>query len=105
MKQPVLLAVLALTSLAMAQNGPVCEPMDADQTTPVAAMTAAMPGARRIDPSTQGARVAGKELKLAVKKVAALRWHEDPVEARAESAATGKPMLWIYALGELDGFA
>jgi len=130
MKQPVLLAVLALTSLAVAQRAPasgqwpgpiasvpVAHPPLANQPSfdcldigqpaaPLAAKTAAAKLAPRpIDPNTQGAKVAGKELKQAVKKVAALRWHEDPVEARAESAATGKPMLWVYALGDLDGFA
>ena len=40
-----------------------------------------------------------------MKKVTALKWHESTTDARAEAAATGKPMLWVHALGELDGFA
>ena len=58
-----------------------------------------------IEQATTGAKVAGKDLKKAVKKVAALHWHESTTDARAEAAATGKPMLWVHALGELDGFA
>jgi hypothetical protein len=34
-----------------------------------------------------------------------LQWHEKLSDAKAESAATGKPILWVQALGELDGFA
>ena len=52
-----------------------------------------------------GPRLTGKDLKKAVKKVTALQWREKLADAKAESAATGKPILWVQALGELAGFA
>jgi hypothetical protein len=56
-------------------------------------------------PETTGAQLGGKDLKRAVAKVRKLQWHEDMVEARAQSAATGKPLLWLQSLGDLEGFA
>ena len=56
-------------------------------------------------PETTGAKLAGKEMKKAVAKVKALKWHESLAEAKAVSAATGKPILWLQALGDIDGFA
>jgi len=65
----------------------------------------AVPAPQVIDPATVGPQLAGKDLKKAIKKVTALQWHEKLFDAKAESAATGKPILWVQALGELDGFA
>lgn len=51
-------------------------------------------------------RIKGKDLKRAVERVVAdLRWHEKLGDAKAASAASGKPLLWVHALGEIDGFA
>ena len=33
-----------------------------------------------------------------------LRWHASLAEARATAAREGKPVLWIQALGDLEGF-
>jgi hypothetical protein len=57
------------------------------------------------DPDTTGVKLEGKGLKKAVAKVKALAWHESLLDARAMSAATGKPILWLQALGDIDGFA
>ncbi len=57
------------------------------------------------DPDTFGAKLEGKGLKRAVAKVKKLAWHESLLDARAMSAATGKPVLWLQALGDIDGFA
>ncbi|MBL8731521.1 MAG: hypothetical protein JNN13_04040 [Planctomycetes bacterium] len=57
------------------------------------------------DPATAGRKLAGKDLKRAVKKVAALQWEKKLDVALAKAAATGKPVLWLQALGDLDGFA
>jgi hypothetical protein len=54
---------------------------------------------------TAGAKLAGKELKKAVAKVKALKWGESLEEALASAAGTGKPVLWLQALGDIDGFA
>jgi hypothetical protein len=56
-------------------------------------------------PETTGVQVAGKELKKAVAKVTALHWFDDLAAAKARSAATGKPILWLQSLGDLEGFA
>lgn len=56
-------------------------------------------------PETVGAKLAGKDMKKAVAKVKALKWHESLAEAKAIAAATGKPILWLQALGDIDGFA
>lgn len=69
---------------------------------------APMPGCeppRPSDPDTFGAKVAGKEMKKAVAAVKKLSWFEDLADAKAMSAATGKPILWLQALGDIDGFA
>lgn len=57
------------------------------------------------DPTLAGPQIGGKDLKKAVAKVKALQWHESLPEARALAAATGKPILWLQALGDLEGFA
>ncbi|MEO6596614.1 MAG: hypothetical protein ABIP94_17845 [Planctomycetota bacterium] len=57
------------------------------------------------DPVTAGAKVAGKDLKKAVAKVSSLKWRESLSEARVQAAAQGKPILWVQALGDIDGFA
>lgn len=56
-------------------------------------------------PETAGPKLAGKELQRAVAKVKALEWLGDFEHAKARSAATGKPVLWLQALGDIDGFA
>ncbi|MFN6147400.1 MAG: hypothetical protein ACK5AL_13645 [Planctomycetota bacterium] len=56
-------------------------------------------------PETIGVQVAGKQLKQAVAAVNALAWFEDLDAAKARSAATGKPILLLQALGDLEGFA
>ncbi|MBL8727625.1 MAG: hypothetical protein JNM25_04280 [Planctomycetes bacterium] len=76
---------------------------------PVSDAAPAMPGcggaSEPADPATTGPQLAGKELARAIATVTALRWYDDLDAARVESAATGKPILWLQALGELDGFA
>ena len=57
------------------------------------------------DPALAGPQIGGKDLKKAVAKVQTLQWHESLPEARALAAATGKPILWLQALGDLEGFA
>lgn len=49
--------------------------------------------------------VAGAALRQAVARVAALEWFDDLADAKARSASTGKPILWLQALGDLEGFA
>jgi hypothetical protein len=56
-------------------------------------------------PGTVGPQKEGKELKKAVAKVNALKWCETLGDAKARSAATGKPILLVQALGDLEGFA
>ncbi len=58
-----------------------------------------------VDPDTMGVKASGKELSKAVKKVAKLQWHEKQADAFTASAASGKPVLWLQSLGDLDGFA
>src|SRR5262245_16741363 len=54
----------------------------------------------------QQTRVAGRDLKSSVGRVlGGLDWREKLEDARATAAATGKPILWIQSLGDLDGFA
>ena len=57
------------------------------------------------DPATVGPKLAGKDLKKAVGKVADLKWHGKLGAARADAAASDKPILWLDALGDLEGFA
>jgi hypothetical protein len=50
-------------------------------------------------------RVSGRELEKAVLGVRkALRWYEDLAVASRVASSEGKPIVWIHALGELDGF-
>lgn len=58
-----------------------------------------------LDPSTRGEQLAGKDLARAIATVTSLPWFDDLDAARLESAATGKPILWLQALGDLEGFA
>lgn len=56
-------------------------------------------------PDTMGPKLEGKNLKKAVAKVKALKWLDSLADAKAMAAATGKPVLWLQALGDIDGFA
>ena len=50
-------------------------------------------------------RVEGEQLAQNTTKLTSeLRWHDDLAAAREEARQSGKPVLWIQALGELDGF-
>jgi hypothetical protein len=82
---------------------------------PSAAMATGVEGTPKappVDPEVaaarafQATRVAGRDLKSSVGRVLGeLDWREKLDDARATAAATGKPILWVQALGELDGFA
>ncbi|HEX5054217.1 MAG TPA: hypothetical protein VFZ65_20735 [Planctomycetota bacterium] len=73
---------------------------------PAAAGAAAKPARKPRDPATVGPKLAGKDLKKAVAKVTkTLKWCDTLTEARTAAAAHGKPILWVQALGEIDGFA
>jgi hypothetical protein len=129
MKQPVLLAVLALAGVASAQMRgplpgipmtppPVDHPALGNQPFFQSPKSAPAPEPELakdeepankpapVDPDTVGPKLAGKDLKKVVAKVAALKWGESLLDARANSAASGKPILMIQALGsDIDGFA
>ena len=75
-------------------------------------MGPAGPGCPAPDPAEERARaflekrIAGRDLRKSVDRVLkGLRWHERIDDAKAEAAARGRPLLWIQALGEVDGFA
>lgn len=73
---------------------------------PGAVPGAKMPAAPPQPPEeTMGPKLDGKQLKKAVGKVKTLKWIENLADAKAQSAATGKPILWLQALGDIDGFA
>lgn len=57
------------------------------------------------EPETVGPKRAGKDLKKAVATVTKLHWHDKLGEARVRAAASGKPILFLQALGDLEGFA
>jgi hypothetical protein len=49
-------------------------------------------------------RIAGDELRKRIEAVLkGLPWQENLLDASAKAAATGKPILWVEALGEVDG--
>ena len=50
-------------------------------------------------------QVSGEEVSRNVDKLLTeLRWHDDLASAQEEARTTGKPIVWIQALGDLDGF-
>ena len=56
-------------------------------------------------PETQGVALQGKNLKRAVASVTKLHWHDTLGEAKVQAGASGKPILLLQALGDLEGFA
>ncbi len=53
----------------------------------------------------QGLRTSGAEVRRSVKKlVQELRWHKTLKSAAKEAKRTGKPIVWIHALGALSGY-
>ena len=66
---------------------------------------AAMPEPAAPPAETAGPKLEGKDLKKVVAKVKALKWNDSLLDAKARSAATGKPVLLLQALGDIDGFA
>lgn len=77
---------------------------------PAAGGGAKAPDAPKETPAQKGARdfrerkVMGPVLRKAVKHVRELPWQTEFAEAAARSAATGKPVFWVNALGDLGGF-
>jgi hypothetical protein len=57
------------------------------------------------DPAVAGPKLAGRDLKKAVAAVKTLKWFESMKAARDQASASGKPILWLQALGDVDGFA
>lgn len=126
MHRPVVLAVLALATTATAQfrvppllplipppvshpayaAQPLMNPDGGAQASPARSGggTTTAPAAPPM-PDTNGPKLAGRDLKKAIDKVASLRWFDDLPSARAEAAARNQPILWIQALGDLEGFA
>ena len=61
--------------------------------------------AKRDARSFQWLEVDGKKLQPRVQRlIQDLHWHKTLAAAKAEAKRTGKPILWIHALGEVDGF-
>ena len=61
--------------------------------------------AKREARSSQWIKFGGDKLAPRVEKLLAeLTWHRDLAVAQQESKRTGKPILWVHALGEVDGF-
>ena len=53
----------------------------------------------------QWVEVDGKKLQPRVQRlIHDLTWHKTLAAAKTEAAKTGKPILWIHALGDIDGF-
>ncbi len=53
----------------------------------------------------QWVEVDGKKLQPRVQRlIKDLHWHTKLAAAKAEAKRTGKPILWIHALGAIDGF-
>lgn len=66
------------------------------------------PKATKPDPSTSGVKIKGKALKAAVKKVAALPWNKGKrglQAALSKAKKSGKPVLLLQTLGDIDKFA
>ena len=135
MKRPVLLAVLACASVAAAQRGPLpglplvpppvnhpallAQPLlqpDGKPAPATAGQKAQKKGQKnagkkqrrsrpKVDPDTVGVKVSGQRLKKAIKKVTDLKWRTNLFDMKARSAATGKPILYLQALGSLKGRA
>ena len=61
--------------------------------------------AKRDARSFKRLKVDGKKLEPRVERlIRDLRWHKTLEAAKLEAEQTGKPILWIHALGEVDGF-
>lgn len=88
----------ALAAQPLMQPKPEPKPADPPAPTP-----GAKPAPAPIDPDTTGPQLTGKDLADAVGKALALPWHTKLATAQAEAATTGKPILWLQALGTLDG--
>lgn len=90
----------ALAAQPLMQPKPTNKP-----STPPAPPEGATPEPTPIDPDTFGPQIAGKGLADAIANALALPWHTKLATAQAEAATTGKPILWLQALGTLDGRA
>lgn len=63
------------------------------------------PKAVKPDPSTSGVKIKGKALKKAVAKVKALPWNKKLGTAKSKAKKSGKPILLLQTLGDIDKFA
>lgn len=57
------------------------------------------------DPATSGVKLKGDALRKAVKKVAALPWNKRLGEAQSKARRSGKPILLLQTLGDIDKLA
>jgi hypothetical protein len=60
--------------------------------------------ARKAAEAFRRRRVDGAEVSAAVGKLVRLRWHRALGGAARRARALDKPILWVQALGDLDGF-
>ena len=120
MRRPLALGALAvaLATTASAQGflGTISPPpgglvggrMLLDPTPAAAPSCVGMRGpARELPPEADSrkTRLEGRDVRRAVTRlVRDLDWHDDLDAALEDAAAAGKPVLWIQALGELDGY-
>ncbi len=52
----------------------------------------------------RGMQVPGEVVRHNVDRLLTLAWQNDLAKAKKRAQAEGKPILWIQALGDLDGF-
>lgn len=97
MQRPLtLIAALLLAPTSLAQ-GPLVPKALSDIPTSIAAIES---GQR-----FKGTKVDGRDLKRAVEKVTEeLKWHKKLSSAQQAAKQTGKPILWLQLLGDLDGY-
>ena len=62
-------------------------------------------GATQSEQKFRGTKVDGNDLKRAVKRVTdELKWHKKLSAAQQDAKQSGKPILWLQLLGDLDGY-
>ena len=99
MRSPAILTgLLALSSLALSSRAPAQSPLPASD---IPALSRAVTKAE----SFRQLKISGSSVLRAVKMMTReLDWKKTLKSAQREAVKTGKPIVWIHALGVLNGY-
>jgi hypothetical protein len=91
------LSSLALSAVVLSSAATAQTPLAASDIPKLTRATTQAESFRRL-------KLPGSEVRRAVKKTTRLEWKKTLKSAQVAAVKTGKPIVWIHALGTLNGY-